>query len=128
MTFRARVLTTRWLEPGERLGYGGRFQNPHSGKRLRIAVLGVGYADGVHRLLSKQGEVYLRGRRVPFLGTISMDLSAVLCPPNAKPGDQAEVIGPHLDLWKQAHAANTIPYELLTAVKPRAIAKATPHR
>lgn len=116
LTLKARVVLIRTLQPGETLGYGARFKVGRNDAPKRIAILGAGYADGLHRVASFDGHIWLRGKACRFLGVISMDLAAVECPPGAQVNDWAEILGPNLDHWKLAHAAHTIPYELLTSV------------
>jgi alanine racemase len=48
-----------------------------------------------------------------------MDMVAVECPPDTRPGDSAEILGSHIEPWAQAELAGTIPYELLTSVSSR---------
>ncbi len=118
MQLRVSVSTVRKLKPGESLGYGATFKV--KGKdSVHVAILAGGYADGIHRALSNQGFVSINGRVSRFLGRVSMDLCAVECTSQTRAGDWAQVIGPEIDIWAQAQAAETIPYELLTSVSTR---------
>ncbi len=74
LSLRARIISLRDTPPGQSVGYGARFvtQRPS-----RIAVIAAGYADGIVRARTNRGCVLLRGRRVPLVGTISMDLAMV---------------------------------------------------
>lgn len=87
----------------------------------RTAVLPIGYADGLHRVLSNQGGVWLDGRPRPIMGRVCMDMCMVALDEaaNVRPGDVAEVFGPHLPIERHAEPAGTISYELLCAVAPR---------
>ena len=87
----------------------------------RTAVLPIGYADGLHRVLSNKGGVWLDGRARPIMGRVCMDMCMVGLDETAgvKPGDVAEVFGPHLPVERQAELAGTISYELVCAVAPR---------
>jgi len=91
-SLRARVLSVRELPAGARVGYNGRFitQRPS-----RIAVVAGGYADGIVRRLSNQGKMIARGRCVPIVGTVSMDLTAVdvTDAPQVQVGDVVTVFG-----------------------------------
>jgi alanine racemase len=73
----------------------------------------------VRRSLSNQGFAWLGGRAERVVGTVSMDLTALSAQASTKPGDWAELLGPRVDIWAQARAAGTIPYELLTGISPR---------
>lgn len=116
MTLKVQVLAVQPLKRGSRVGYGGTYKTPQP---QLLAILGAGYADGLHRLLSNQGSVWLQGRKEKFLGRISMDLSAVRCTSETKEGDWAEVFGKNHSVWENAQAAKTIPYELFTALSDR---------
>ena len=87
----------------------------------RTAVLPIGYADGLHRMLSNEGSIWLDGQPRPIMGRVCMDMCMVGLDEAAsvKPGDVAEVFGPHLPVEQQAGIAGTISYELLCAVAPR---------
>jgi alanine racemase len=120
MTFFAAVAATRRLKPGESMGYGGAYRVPTQAEgAVDVAILSVGYADGIFRSLSDRGQVWLNDRKTSFLGRVSMDLCAVGASPSTRPGDLAEIIGPRIDLWQQAKDAGTIPYELLTSLSTR---------
>lgn len=116
----AKILNILNLKKGDRVGYGGTFVAPRA---MRLAIVGAGYADGVPRALSGRGQVFVNGRSERILGMVSMDLCAVGCAPETKVGDYVEVLGPQVDPWRQAKAAGTIPYELLTnlAVRERRV-------
>ena len=116
LTLKAPVLTVHQLKAGESLGYGATYTANES---VRAAILGIGYADGLHRTLSNRGHVWIGGRPDRVLGRVSMDLSAVQCSAQVRVGDWAEFLGPHVDPWAQAEAAQTIPYELLTSISSR---------
>lgn len=122
MSLRAQVIARHTLKRGEAIGYGATFKVTASGpdgEPVHAATLAAGYADGVHRRLSNQGHAWLAGARCRMVGIVSMDLCAVRCPASAKVGDWAELLGPQIDIWDQAKAAQTLPYELLTSVSQR---------
>lgn len=70
LTLVSRVADVKSLETGDSVGYGRRWQAP--GPR-RVAVVPVGYGDGVRRLLSDRGSVIVAGEIRPIVGTVSMD-------------------------------------------------------
>ena len=114
----ARVMQVRKLPTGTPVGYGGTFVTQRD---TRIAILGVGYADGVPRLLSDTGSVWLAAKHCPMVGRISMDLIAVdvTAAPEVIEGDWAEVIGTHIHLDDVAAQAQTLGYEILTRISNR---------
>jgi len=75
LDWKARILEVKDLPPGARVGYGAMFT---AERPTRIAVLAVGYADGMMHRLSNKGKVIAGGRLVPILGAISMDLTLSL--------------------------------------------------
>jgi alanine racemase len=114
----APVLAIRQLSKGDRLGYGGAFVAPHE---MRVALLGIGYGDGLPRALSG-ATVLLGGRPAQIVGRICMDLSFCCIPDglDLRVGDLALLFGDRAEtlLSLSAHAA-TIPYELLTSLASR---------
>ena len=114
----APVLQVRDFAPGETVGYCRTYTVK---KPSRIALLGIGYADGLHRACTG-GEVGINGASCPIVGRISMDQCSVLLPEgaDAKPGDVAVLFGETRDqLNALADRAGTIPYELMAGVAPR---------
>lgn len=93
LSLRARVATVRTLHAGECAGYGLAFQ---AFRQTRLAIITIGYADGLPRDLPQRGgEVLLHGRRCPMVGKICMDqlLVDVTELPKLQPGDIATIIG-----------------------------------
>jgi alanine racemase len=119
MTLKARVLMVQRLKAGDSIGYGATFTVSAKDEPVYAAILGAGYADGVHRRLSNGGHAWHEGRATRFLGIVSMDLAAVECTAKTQAGEWVEIHGPHVDVWAQARSAQTIPYELLTSVSAR---------
>lgn len=87
-----------------------------------MATIGVGYADGWNRHLSGKGaRVFINGHECPMLGRVTMDqiMADVSHVPDVKPGDEVELIGPHIPVTEVAELAGTIPWEILTGLGPR---------
>ncbi|MGH7739680.1 MAG: alanine racemase [bacterium] len=122
MQLKARVSHLKNIEKGESVSYGRTFFAP---RRVKVATLGIGYADGLHRALSNKGHCLVRGRKVPLIGTVCMDMTMadVTRVPGVKNGDTATLFGRDgkavLPVEEQASRAGTIPYELLCAVGGR---------
>jgi len=116
----ARVIQTRRVPAGAKIGYGGTFVTK---RPAHIATLAVGYADGWHRSLGNRGAAYFAGKRLPVIGRISMDsmMLDVTALRKAAPqrGDLVELIGPNQTLEDIARDADTIPYEILTSLGHR---------
>jgi alanine racemase len=118
LRWRTEVVRLKTLPPGHAIGYGITF---HTTRESRIATLPVGYADGYNRLLSNRGEVWIRGRRAPVVGRVSMDLVTIDVTdiPEAALGDEVELLGPHITAAELAAKLNTISYEVLCSISAR---------
>ena len=90
-------------------------------KPSRVALLGVGYADGFPRACTG-GFVTINGAKCPLIGRISMDLSSALIPDGlaVSPGDHAVLFGDTQDqLFALSERAGTIPNEILAGMTAR---------
>jgi alanine racemase len=92
LSLRARIITLRDLPAGQGVGYSARFVTE---RPSRIAVINAGYADGISRQRTNRGCALVRGRRVPLVGAISMDLTTldVTDLPDVKLGDVVTIYG-----------------------------------
>ncbi|MBC8461868.1 MAG: alanine racemase [Deltaproteobacteria bacterium] len=122
MHFKGRILQIRDLPDQTPVSYGRTYYT--KGAR-RLAILSVGYGDGIPRTISNRGSVLIRGNKVPIVGTICMDLS--MCDitglKDVRPGEevvflgsqgQETIIGDDIAGW-----AGTISYEILCSVGQR---------
>jgi alanine racemase len=125
MSLTSRVVAVKGLRPGESVGYGGRFT---ARQPTTIAVVPAGYADGLDARLSQRGQVLIRGRRVPIVGAVSMDLITVDVTElgDVQPGDEVVLIGrqgteswQRIDAREMAAAIGTIPYEIVCRIGSR---------
>jgi len=123
VTLEVPILQVKEAKTGETVGYGAAYM---LNRDSRLAVLPIGYADGFFRNLSGTnsrpgGKVAIRGRVLPVIGRISMDLTVVditdLGHDLPLPGDYAEVLGPNVSVDDQADIAGTIGYEILTSLR-----------
>lgn len=121
-TLSAPLLQIRELDRDETVGYGSTYQ---AKKGSRIAIAGMGYADGLLRTLSNQGFACIAGQRVPFAGRVSMDMIAldVSSIPEKRLNDKlrAEFINAEYTVSDVAAAAGTIGYEIFTRLGKRAL-------
>ena len=118
-TLEALVVALRNVPKGEPIGYGGTYTADHA---AQVAVLGAGYADGIPRGLSRHARVALRGRRLPVVGRVSMDLLHVDASGVGRGialGDWVEVFGRTVGIDETAAWAGTISYELMTRLGNR---------
>ena len=114
----APILQVREFASGETVGY---YRTYRIDKPTRIALLGIGYADGFLRSCSG-GLVTVGGVKCPLVGRISMDLSSIALPDGlaVKPGDHAVLFGDEQeDLIALSEHAGSIPNEMLAGLTAR---------
>ena len=118
MSLKTRVATVRDLAPGTSVSYGRTY---FTERESRIAVLPIGYADGLHRTLSNRMEVLTPYGRAKQVGRICMDMCMIDVTdlPEVKSGDEVEIFGKNVLCAEDAGKCGTIPYELLCAVSKR---------
>jgi alanine racemase len=122
MSVRSRVTLLKRVHAGETLGYGCTFE---AAREMMVATIPVGYADGYVRALSNRGRVVLKGRLVPVVGRVSMDLTLldVTDIEGVEVGDRVTLFGadagvtiPAEDL---AQTAGTLSYEITCGISAR---------
>jgi len=119
---KARITQVKTIAAGTGVSYGHKFIAP---REMRLAVVGIGYADGVPRNLSNKMQVLLRGQRVPQIGAITMDqlMIDVSAIPDLQEGEIVTLLGDQgkeqitADDW--AAQLNTISWEILCGFKHR---------
>jgi alanine racemase len=116
--FRTEISQVKVIPPGEPVGYGCASV---SDNRRTIAILPVGYADGLSRRLGNgKGAVFIGGRRYPLIGNICMDMCMVdITDSDIGEGDEAELFGVNISISEIAGLCGTIPYEILTSIPGR---------
>jgi len=118
MRVESRLIAVHELEAGATIGYGATFRCP---ERMRVGVVAVGYADGVHRILPSGAPVLIHDRRAPIVGRISMDMITVDLRrlPQAAVGDSVTLWVPGLPAEEVAGLAGTLAYELFCGLTNR---------
>lgn len=122
LTLKARIECVKTLYPGEGAGYGLAFT---ASSECRIAVVSIGYADGLPRQLSGNGFALVRGHKIPIIGRICMDqlFLNVSDIPDITVGDEAVFIGKsgefEITACDVADSAGTISNELLSRLGSR---------
>lgn len=120
----ARILQIKEISEGTSVGYSCSWR---AQRKTRIAVVALGYADGIPRSLSstnidKGGDVRIHGSICPIVGRVSMDLITVDvtdCPIDVERGQFAEIIYLNKSLEEFGSEAGTIGYEILTRLSKR---------
>ena len=122
LELRSWVAAVKHCAPGESAGYGRRFV---ASEPTELAVVPVGYGDGLRRLLSNNADVLIAGRRRPLVGTVSMDNVTVDLGPDSGTAVGAPVIllgadgAERIGAEEMAARQGTINYEVTCAVSPR---------
>jgi alanine racemase len=122
LSLRASITHLKTVEKGATVGYGSLWKAPGAS---RVATVGIGYADGVHRTRANSGDVLVRGRRAPLIGMVSMDAITIDVTdlPGVQLGDTVTLIGRDgselITAEDVAGWSRTISYEVLTSIGPR---------
>ncbi len=123
MRWRTEVVSVREVPAGTPVGYGETFRAPEGGARL--ALLPVGYADGLRRELSNRGSVLVRGQRAPIAGRVSMDQTVIDVSQvsGVDTGDEVVLLGRQgeesIAAWEMAGWFGGIAYEAVCGVGAR---------
>ena len=118
MTVKTTVSTIKDFDPNTSISYGRQF---FTTRPSRIAVLPIGYADGLFRALSGKLRVLTPYGEAQQVGRICMDMCMIDVTdlPQVKSGDEVEIFGEHILCADDAALCDTIPYELMCAVSKR---------
>jgi len=121
LSLETEIMSVKEVPPGTPLGYGGAFV---TARRSHIAILPIGYDDGLRRSLSGRFSVLVKGGEAPIVGAVSMDLTIVdVTGLGARSGDRVVCLGRDGErvrtAWDWARAADTIPYEILCGIGRR---------
>ena len=122
MQCKSQIILLKPIAKNQPVSYSGSFTTQRDSL---IATLPIGYADGLHRMLSNKMDVLIRGRRAPQVGNICMDmiLIDVTDIPDVQAGDEVVIFGRQGDemisVEELAVKGKTIPYEILCSVSKR---------
>jgi len=119
MTLKSEIHLVKSVPKGSAVGYGG---TAITERDTKLAIITLGYSDGIPRGATNQAGVFVGGKRAPIIGRVSMDQFVVDLGTDstAQSGDIAEVFGPNgysIDDW--AKACQTINYEIVTRIASR---------
>ncbi len=115
MTVKSKVLLVKKIRQGQSISYGRTYT---ASEDRKVALIDMGYGEGLSRSLSSQGYVLIREKKVPILGRVTMDVTIVDVSslPDVVPGDEAVIIGRQghevISVEEVASQAGTIPYEI----------------
>ena len=120
--WKSQVVSVRSIPAGAVVGYNGTFV---ATEPMRLALLAVGYADGLDRKLGNRFSLLVRGQRAPLVGRISMDQAVVDVTEidGVEPGDESVIVGSQgaetITAFDHARASETIPWEVFTRIGAR---------
>ena len=123
MTWKTRISLVRDMPKGSSISYGRTFITP---RKMRIATLSAGYADGYPwQLSNRDAAVLVRGQRCAVLGRVTMDLMMIDVSriDNAQVGDEVVLMGrdgnEEISCAELARTVGTIPWEITTRIGAR---------
>ena len=119
ISLKGKVLQIKEISKNEFIGYNQTFR---TNKKIKVAILGIGYADGISRILSNKGNVYFKNQTFKIVGRVSMDTIIIDITKNSKPikiGTYMELINNKNGIDKIAKQSNTICDEILTSISER---------
>jgi alanine racemase len=117
-TLKTTILQIQEVSAGDSIGYS---RMSYVSRNSRIAIIPIGYADGLDRRFGNgTGQALINGHRCSIIGNICMDTTMVdVTDIDAHEGDPAIIFGEELPIKELSDKLGTIPYEILTSVSPR---------
>jgi alanine racemase len=117
-TLRSIISQIKYIHPNETVGYNRRHI---AADESSIAIVPIGYADGLSRALSNgTGHLMVKGVLAPIVGNICMDMTMIdITGINAREGDEVLIFGKELPIAQLAREMGSIPYEILTGISQR---------
>jgi alanine racemase len=128
LSWKAQVVGVRTVPAGSVVGYNATFV---ATEPMRLALLAVGYADGLDRRLGNRFSLLVRGERGPLVGRVSMDQAVIDVTdiPGVTAGDEVVILGSQgaetITAFDHAEATETIPWEVFTRIGARVERRAT---
>jgi alanine racemase len=129
ISWKSEIMTIKNVDAGDFVGYGTSYM---ANKKLKVAIIPVGYANGFSRSLSNTGRVLIRGKRVSVIGSVTMNTMSVNVTdiPNVEKGDEVVIIGKQgrlsLSIASFCEMSNQLNYQILARLPdniPRILVK-----
>jgi len=116
----AQITQIKEVKKNDTIGYGRTLTIK---KNTKIATLSIGYSNGLSRLLSNTGDVYIKDKKLKILGRVSMDLTvidiSIFKSSEVKNGDMVEIFGPNRSLEKFAKINKTIHNKIFCIIEKK---------
>jgi len=118
LTFETKISQIKQIKKGDSVGYGRAFKSENN---MTIAIIPVGYADGLRRSLSQGNwSVEIDGKLYPIIGNICMDMCMIdITNSKYETGDSVIIFGTQNTVFQMAKTLNTIPYEIISLISSR---------
>ncbi len=119
INFKGKIIQIKDLQKNQYIGYNRTFKTK---SKTKVAIIGLGYEDGIPRSLSNKGFVYFKKDRFKIIGRISMDSFTIdisKCSHDLKVGMYVDIINKEHKVDKFAKKCKTISYEVLTSIGNR---------
>ena len=116
---KAKILQIKKIFKDEYIGYN---QTHKTKKNIYVAIIGIGYADGIKRILSNNGNIYFKKKKFKIIGRVSMDSITIDITNNFKKfkiGEFVEIINYDHGIDELADKCNTISHEIITSISKR---------
>lgn len=106
------------IKAGETIGYN---RSAKANEDIKVAIIPIGYADGIHRSLGNgKGHMLINGKLVPVIGDVCMDMCILdISDIDAKVGDEVLIFGKERSIIELAREMDTIPYEVISNISQR---------
>ena len=115
LSLKAPVLQIATVDKGEYIGYGASYK---SAKKMKIAIVSIGYADGLPRSLAGRGRIFFNSQEIRLVGRLSMD--NIMCDvtdiENLNEGDFVDILNDQYTVDDMGQDAGTIGYEILNGI------------
>ncbi len=117
-TLKSKIAQIKYISRGETIGYS---RKGIATENLKIAIIPIGYADGLSRKLGNGNwQMIVNGEKSSIIGDVCMDMVMIdVTNIDCKEGDEAYVFSDKNPITKMAKCIGTIPYEILTSYSPR---------
>jgi alanine racemase len=118
LTLKSSISQIKFIKAKDSIGYNREFIAESD---MSIAIVPIGYADGLNRKLSnKKGKLFVNGKFAPIIGNVCMDMCMIdISDIPSKEGDEVIIFGNEYPITEMARVMETIPYEILTGISRR---------